>query len=121
MKLLMLCFCLVVCAVSDTAVATEENKVFYFYHSGAWGSKQVSGKQYVVYTNIQQMPNDPEKIKEMSKMWGDWVNKTCKNESGCTSNINVYPTAADAEKQLEGLKQRYRDEAKYSLTQVEFK
>ena len=120
MKLIMLCCCLLVCALSDKAVATKENTVYYFFTSRAIDQHKVDGKQYAAYTAIRQMPNNVQKIKALTKAWTDKVNGDCKNKVGCTSDLNTYPTAADAEKQLNGFVQRYSNVDKYVLTKLDF-
>ncbi len=120
MKLIMLCCCLVVCALSDTAVATRKNTVYYFFTSRAIDQQKVEGKQYAVYTAIQQMPNDLQKIKALTKAWADKVNGDCKNQTGCTSDLNTYATAAEAEKQWNGFVQKYSNTDKYVLTKEDF-
>ncbi|TDO28037.1 hypothetical protein [Sediminibacterium goheungense] len=120
MKLIMLCCCLAVCALSDTAVATRNNTVYYFFSSRAVNQKSVEGKQYAIYTDIKQMPNDVQRIKVLTKAWADKVNGDCKNQAGCTSDLNTYPTAADAEKQWNGFVRKYSDTDKYVLTKQDF-
>lgn len=120
MKFFMLCCCLVVFAVSETAVATKNNTVYYFCTSRAMNQKQVKEKQYVFYTSIHTIPYDAQKIKELTKAWADKINSDCKNKTGCTSDLNVYKTAAEAEKQLKGFIQMYNDPNNCFLAKEDF-
>lgn len=120
MKFVMLCCCLVVFAVSETAVATKNNTVYYFCTSRAMSQKEVKEKQYVFYTSIHTIPCDAQKIKALTKAWADKINSDCKNKTGCTSDLNVYNTAAEAEKQLNGFIQMYNDPNKCFLAKEDF-
>lgn len=120
MKFIMLYCCLVVFAASETAVAKKNNTVYYFFTSRAMDQKKVKEKQYAVYTSIHAIPYDEQKIKELTKAWADKINSSCKNTTGCTSDLNVYKTAAEAEKQLNGFIQKYNDPNKCFLAKEEF-
>jgi len=76
--------------------------------------KLVRGKEVLGWCENEQ------KIKELTKAWADKINSSCKNTTGCTSDLNVYKTAAEAEKQLNGFIQKYNDPNKCFLAKEEF-
>jgi|GEM_PF-2953246 len=120
MKLLMLCICLAVYAFDDTTVAKKQNDFYYFCSST--GNNQIAdgGLQYILYTDIRQLPADTAMVKRMPFEWGNLVRKDCRNSNGCSSDLNIYESKAIAVAYLKKFKARYADEKKYKLVKMNF-
>ncbi len=120
MKLLMLCVCLLVFTVSDTAVAKKQNDFYYFCTSTGNNQLAADGIQYIFYTDIKQLPDDSALVNRLPAVWGKQVRQDCKNSNGCSSDMNIYESKAIAQAYLVKFKARYADQKKYMLTKMNF-
>jgi NAD+--asparagine ADP-ribosyltransferase len=96
----------------------EETATYYFCASKA-RTVQPDGKVHVYYSEINKMENDEALIQKKLKDWERKPKAACENK--CTSDINTYPDAGWATKELNNFLKRYSDTSKYILTRVELK
>jgi hypothetical protein len=91
---------------------------YYYFcdsHPFVWGA---SDKKYILYTDIVQIECEEAYFKTLAEEWGKTVTNNCKNEQGCTSDLNYYHTLSDAKTQLDKLLKRYSDTTIYNVRKV---
>jgi|GEM_PF-3662198 len=104
----------------ETSVSVKKESVFfYFCLSHSKYSTSVKEKQFIIYTNIDEFTGDENKLREISRKWGEYVRLNCENNIGCTSDLNYYKSKEQADMQLEIVKKRYSDPEKFILKKVE--
>ena len=91
---------------------------YYFCQSTPrpWG--KIVGKQNILYTDVVQIECEEAYFKTLAADWGATVDKNCKNENGCTSDLNYYPSLSQAKTQFDNLLKRYTDTAIYNAQKI---
>jgi hypothetical protein len=93
---------------------------YYFCVSHSKSSETNKSKEIILYTSVLEIICEEKEIRLQATKWGDFVDKNCQNESGCTSDLNYYPTKEDAEVQFQKMKEHYKNSQKFTLNRVEF-
>ena len=93
----------------------------FYYFCVSHSVNPSSNKQVILYTEISKINCEESELGKQSKKWTSLVNENCKNQAGCTSDLNYYPTENDAKVKFQKMKERYADSKKFSLVKLELK
>jgi hypothetical protein len=94
---------------------------YYFCVSHTISTNSKSQKQNVLYTGIDTIASDEEMISLKTKEWAKYVVDNCRNENGCTSDLNYYQTEEQAETECSKMIMKLSDTAKYIAAKVVLK
>ena len=92
---------------------------YYFCVSHSKSSETNKSKEIILYTSVLEITCEEKEIRQQSTKWGDFVDKNCQNESGCTSDLNYYKTREQAEAEFQKIKEHYRDVQRFVLKKIE--
>lgn len=100
-------------------LATTNNIAYYFCLSHKRTQKD-STINYILYTDILKIDEDEQLIKEKTLEWSQLVNAQCKNTSGCTADLNYYPSAKEADTRRKEMLAYYKNLQKYQVEKIAF-
>jgi hypothetical protein len=120
MKLLLL-FLLPALSNNHSIVKKDTKETYYYFCvSRALKSTGTNEKQYVLLTELKKVNCDETYLDTKAHDWSNFVNDICKNESGCTSDLNSYRTFREAKLQYQKTQRNFSDKNKYQFKKVSF-
>lgn len=99
---------------------SEKGKIYYFCDSRALDRKNETGRQVIQYSDIKEMANNKDSIRNKMYQWGALAHAQCENTSGCTADINRYDTYEQAREQLDGIIKAASDTSRFILRKRDF-
>lgn len=103
--------------ISFTKEQEPKEETYYYFCTSRPIKKDVpSGTGF--YTDIKQVCGDQAYMKLISRAWYNYLKTKCKNQSGCTSDLNYYTTMEHAQAEYQSIVvKRYKP---YKLEKVLF-
>ncbi|QKZ13363.1 hypothetical protein [Spirosoma sp. KUDC1026] len=117
-----------VIALSTTCLLFTQSKSldpvanYYFCYSKEVPRQNDSGKLKLVYTDVRiATGNEEREIQTVLQKFGHFISQNCSstNET-CTSDLNRYYTAEQAEQHRQELLNKYKKLGNYELSRIEF-
>jgi len=102
------------------AQKTDAETFYYFCTSHSKNPQKTDGKQYILLTEVKAIKTEEATFKKMAKEWQNMVDQRCKNDQGCTGNLNYYTDKESAQAQLEIVKKLYKDPSRFIVQKVNF-
>lgn len=122
LKLLPCLFIMALLAIHCRSTKTSASKTaYYFCVSRSWAQTLNIKPEYVIISGIQKINNDETVINVKADEWYTYIEKICKNEAGCTSDLNYYPTSQEAEAIRNDYLKKYNNTDNYIVTFSDFK
>jgi hypothetical protein len=82
--------------------------------------KNVTGRQVIQYSDIKEMVNNKDTIRNKMYQWGALAHAQCENTSGCTADLNRYDTYEQAREQLDYIIREAGDTSRFILRKRDF-
>lgn len=105
---------------SSTFEKSTKKTFYYFCVSKSWESVNQTDKNFILITEVKGIDCEEAYFKTKAAEWRILADSLCENKSGCTSDLNYYPTFNDAKIQFDKAWQFYSDTKKYYLKKVYF-
>ena len=103
-----------------SAYIPQRQTFYYFCQSNSFNPRDLTVKNFVLYTDIRKIECDEQQLKGFAQDWKLRVDSICKNKRGCTSDLMAYPTLEAAKLQYEKLKSNFVDTSIWVVKKVSF-
>lgn len=122
MKYFMLYLLMTLSSISwGQQIPTKPSKGFYYCVSRPINQTDMGKNGRILYTEINEIPNDTLIVKGKSGEWYEYVQKHCRSKKGCTSDLNYYYNVGEAENSRRQILEKYKELTKSDIELVDFK
>jgi hypothetical protein len=105
----------------DNLPEAKKDKIFYYFDSRAWDRNDFSKKQVIQYAEIKELANNVDSVRKKLLMeWGSLAHQQCENASGCTVDLNWYPSYEAAKIEYDKMIKKYSDTSRYIIKKRNF-
>lgn len=106
---------------NSKGVISQKKTFFYFCTSRGMESVSDGPKETILLTKVTKITCDEASFRTIANKWQAYVDNTCKNNGGCTSDLNYYETVEAAQAEFLKYERKYADATKFNTSMVNFK
>ncbi|GAB3756146.1 hypothetical protein GCM10028817_25590 [Spirosoma pomorum] len=121
-KLITLIVLSITCLLFTQSKSIEPVANYYFCYSKEVPLQKGSGKSKLVYTDVRTATgNEESELQTVLQKFGRFISRNCSSTNDvCTSDLNRYYTAEQAEQRRQELLNKYKKLGTYELSRIEF-